>query len=272
MAKKTAEQKRATRLEQIKKVMKRATDPRANPSQAENDLLVATRLMSTYGIEPEELEESDGGFSRKEGIDNFSLEVSNRNFAGLMRRDALGMIGAAFGARPVFYRQCTPGGNTRGYRIDFYATASVAETLRAVLPTLAEWAENRLAAELADKRAQLRECPWKTTRDQQREADQWAKGWWHAFGAATARKVRAVRNHSMDDHLGSSGKGELVRQSDADRLDAFLKQHFTKLRTASASRTRYDHEAVAKGTQAGREALIGQDEVTQDGEERPILT
>ena len=70
----------------------------------------------------------------------------------------------------------------------------------------------------------------------------------------------------MDEYLGS-GKGELVRQSDLDRTEAHINARYKKVGKASKTRTHYAEDAWQAGIQAGREALVGQDEVGRSNEE-----
>lgn len=262
----------ARKLKQLKSIMALATDPRTPDAEAQAALESAQRLMATYGLSLDDLHEDGGQLSRSGNVETWDSFVSNKHFAGVMRRDAFNAIANAFGARMVCRRRRTRGGNTKGWVLEFYATTSVMETLRVFVPALMAYAENRQAAELAEKRAELKADESLSDRDRQREADQWVKGWWVAFGASTADKIRRTRKGAMDEYLGS-GKGEMVRQSDADRAQAYINSKYKgDLATSRSGRTAYGADALRKGRQAGRDALVGQDEVKKNGEQRRSIS
>lgn len=262
--------KREKAIGRLKKIMERATHPGTPDHEVDAALEMAAQLMAAHRIEEHELQDEGGAHATAEGIEVWHVTVVNTRSTGPMRRDAFAWIGEAFGARALASRIKNGSGGTQGFKLHLYATGSVLDQLKVIIPALQLQAENRLKKDLAAKTAELKADHWLGERDRKRTADQYAKGWWHAYGSAAAQKIRATRTRVMDEAMGS-GKGELVRQSDTDRVNAHIAA-FGKLKKAGGTRTAYDRDALRAGQQAGREALVGQDEIRTGGEQRPALT
>lgn len=235
-------------------------------AQADNAAALAAQLMTEHQINESEI--SLGSSATRKPIESWTYTVHNRNSAGLMRKNAVGWIGQGFGAVAVTSSVRTTGGNIKAAHVTFYGTSDVLDTVKIVIPALVLSAESRVQSEAAEKRAEWRQNPHYSKRDVVRESDQFIKGWWHGYGTSVYHKLAGVRQRTAEEYTGE-GSASLVLQSEADRIMDHINRTLGKTKKGARARTAYSAESLAMGAQAGREALVGQHEVSE--ENRPAI-